>query len=270
MGASGLMNFMQHSHGHASKDVLTLVVSFCALGLSIQGYFQRRAENAISLRKQLTEMLEKITDLNTEVAKFRSLKDKEGYPANYPGVLNDQRRFFARQAAYLAARIETMTSPYEYLLIAAALNDVEAVDQAEEYFKKALGMKNTPMEDARIARAYAQFLFSQGRAEEGRNQFSKLEAKMHGLSDVEIAFRANTYERWASAEYDFMRTDQALALLRQAAEIYAKFHHPVRREREVARVEALIELRREEIRTGPAPGPTNASTPIKAQAEDFA
>lgn len=243
MGSLGLMFFVERQQAFAFKDVLTLVVSFCALGLSVQSYFQRKAENRIGLRKQLTDMLEKLTDLNAEIAKYRSLKSKDGFPDNYPGILNDQRRFFARQAAYLANRIQALTSPYEYLVIAASLNEVEAVDQAEEYFRKALKMKNTPMEAARISRAYAQFLFGQGRPEEARIQFSRAESQVEGRSDVEIAFRGNTYERWAISEADYAGSDRILALLKQAAITYAGFHHPVRRAKEVARVETLIEAK---------------------------
>ena len=221
------------------------MVSFCALAISLQSYLQRKSENRFSLRKHLTEVLEKITDLNTDVAKYRSLQNKEGYPQNYVAIVNDQRRFFARQAAHLADQIRDMTSPYEYLVIAGALSEVEAVDQAETYFKKALEMENTPMETARISRAYGRFLFQEGRPEEGRDKFWDADTSVQGTSDVELAFRGNTYERLAIAEEEYA-PDRSEALLERAVDIYKQFHHPLRRDREVERVRGLLRRRRNE------------------------
>lgn len=239
MPLSPVLTFF-HAHDLAFKDVTTLVVSFCALALSAQSYFQRKSENQLSLRKQLTEVLEKITSRNTEIAKFRNLKSKDGFPDNYDRMLNDERRFFVQQATYLADRIATLTSPYEYLLIAWALNETESVDQAEAYFCKALQLKNTDMEKARIERAFGQFLFAQGRAKEGRIHFQCAAASVVGSSDVELSFRGNTYERWATLEGTFGQATEAEDLLRQAAKLYEGYKHPARRNQEILRVEALL------------------------------
>ncbi|PSL45452.1 hypothetical protein CLV51_104154 [Chitinophaga niastensis] len=61
---------------------------------------QKIVESNRGLRKQLTDILEKITSINIESEKAKA--NSVGFPANYQGLLNDQQRFFVRQAAYLA------------------------------------------------------------------------------------------------------------------------------------------------------------------------
>src|SRR5258708_35371352 len=81
-----------------TRDWITLVASLGALILPVLTLCQKSGESRLALRKQLTDLLEKLTELNTEVAKFRTKRDD--YPANYIPLLNDQRRFLVRQAAF--------------------------------------------------------------------------------------------------------------------------------------------------------------------------
>jgi hypothetical protein len=81
-----------------TRDWITLVASFLALMFSLLGYFQKNRETKQALRKQLTDTLKELSELNLKDATFRSLEDKKNYPPNYIGLLADQRRFFVRQA----------------------------------------------------------------------------------------------------------------------------------------------------------------------------
>ena len=83
--------------------LLPIVASLAALGFSYAGYRQRDKEGQLGMRKQLTDLLEKLTDLNLERSKVKS--KPEEYSPNYLGLLNDQRRFLVRQTAYLAEQI---------------------------------------------------------------------------------------------------------------------------------------------------------------------
>jgi hypothetical protein len=154
------------------KDWLTLTLSSAALFITLRSYFQKVNENRHTLRKQLTEVLEKLTDLNTEREKFRSLANQEGYPKNYPGLLNDQRRFFVRQAGYLAEQIPALVSPYECLVIAGAFADIEQVDPAEQWFQKACVDQSSAIDRAIAVRACGRFLFNTGQAQRGKSTVS--------------------------------------------------------------------------------------------------
>ena len=54
------------------KDWVTLLASISALFFSIITYRQKIKETENAFRKQLTEILEKLSNLNTEISKYRS------------------------------------------------------------------------------------------------------------------------------------------------------------------------------------------------------
>ena len=91
---------LAYINSHGIDKVAPIVVSLVALAFSFLSYRQKDKEGKLGLRKQLTEILEKLTNLNVEDAKARS--QSEDYPLNYTGIINDNRRFLVRQAAYLA------------------------------------------------------------------------------------------------------------------------------------------------------------------------
>jgi hypothetical protein len=102
------------------KDRVSFAASGSALVFSLLSFFQKRSETSQARRKQLTDVLQKLSDLNTERAKFKSLEKKEGYPPNYSNLIDDQRRFLVRQAAYISQNVRRFVSPYEYLVMAGA------------------------------------------------------------------------------------------------------------------------------------------------------
>src|ERR1043165_1600571 len=89
------------------KDVLTLCVSFFALSLSILSTYistrQKKFETQRTLRIQLTDVLEKIADLNLELAKIPAKgASASGLTVGMRGHLKDQKRFLVRQATYIS------------------------------------------------------------------------------------------------------------------------------------------------------------------------
>ena len=53
---------------------------------------QKAHEGRLALRKQLTDLLEKLADLNTEIAKLNYLREKK---MNYPHTILDCSKKFA-------------------------------------------------------------------------------------------------------------------------------------------------------------------------------
>lgn len=223
-----------------SKDWLTLGMSFSALLLTAASYIQKLTENRQSLRKQLTDVLEKLTELKTEVARFNSLSDKDGYPREYDGLLNDQRRFFVRQAGYLAEQIPRLVSPYECLVIAGAFADIEYIDVAEYWFQKACAEQPSARDRAIAIRGYGRFLFIQGRLDEARVRFQQAVKLMAGDSDIAVAFRANTLERQAELEQEWGLSAEAKSLLETALQEYSGLSNPGRRQRNSVRVQEKL------------------------------
>jgi hypothetical protein len=190
-----------------------------------------------------------LTDLNTEGSKYDSLKDKTGYPGNYRGLINDQRRFHVRQAAYLTKRVPELVSPYEYLVIGGSFSDVEDIETAEQFYQRASRSpsrqheRESPDEtfDQVIAlRGYARFLFLQARLEEGRQKFHEALLLLPKTSETTLHQRGDTYERWARTECDFGEATQYVPLLRSAISEYESLKLQRRRQQEIARVAGEI------------------------------
>jgi hypothetical protein len=223
------------------KDWITLTASLLAILLSILSFRQRTGEGRLALRKQLTDLLEKLTELNTEIAKFRHLRSKKDeYPPNYDRLLNDQRRFLVRQAAFVASQIKDMISPYEYLVMAGAFDGVDDAFQAERYYQLATSNADDPLDRGIAVRGYARYLFIHGRTEEGRTQFIKAVECFNGESDLLHHYRADTYERWANQERDWSSEVEVNRLLEQASTEYGKLNNPTRRKYETERVLGLL------------------------------
>lgn len=227
--------------GWLPKDWITLIFSAAAFGVSVLGYVSKTRDTRLSLRKQLTEVLEKITDLNLEADTFRSLKTKDGYPPNFLRLISDQRRFLVREAAYISREISDLVSPYEYSLIAMSFDAIDDVGRAEDFFLLAIKRAQDALDRGIIRRQYGRFLFSQHRIEEAREQMQEALSCFKGTSDRLCFYRADTLERWYLHESDFGDMDQAIKHLEGALSEFQRVQFPRRREEEVKRLRAKLE-----------------------------
>jgi tetratricopeptide (TPR) repeat protein len=220
------------------KDWITLTASTFALLISVLSFWQRSAESRLAQRKQLTDLCEKLTLLNTEAAKAR---DKPAdYPPGYTGLLNDQRRFFVRQAAYLAARIDKLVTPFEYMLLAGGHDDINDWSQAEQFFEMAKKTAGNPIDRGLATRSYARYLFGHGQTDDARKEFDEALNCFAGSADRIRVFRADTLIRWAEHEKEWTGNIEAVRLLERAEHEYEQLNNGVQRVREVERVRGLI------------------------------
>jgi len=228
------------------KDWITLSASAIAILLSVLSFRQKSGEGRLALRKQLTDILEKLTELNMEIAKFAYFRlEKSDYPPNYGRLLNDQRRFLVRQASFVASKIKDIVSPYEYLVIAGAFDGVDDVSQAEHYFQLAISNSTDLLDRGIASRSYARFLFSQGSVDEAKKQYEKAVKCFSVESDRFHHYRGDTYERWANVAKDWSSEAEVNDLIEKASIEYGKLKNPRRREQEVERVRELLETDKE-------------------------
>lgn len=221
------------------KDWAALVVSVLALTVSALSFFQKIGETSQTRRKQLTDVLQKLSDLNTEIEKFRSLKDKKDYPVNYTGLIDDQRRFLVRQAAYISRAIKGLVSPYEYLVMAGVFDGINDLDEAERFFKIASTAKHA-FDRGVALRGYARFLFLLARQAEARDLFQKSIDSFNGETDRHKGYRGVTYERWAILESEWSHLDEAAKRFTSALAEFQSISNPLRRESEVARLKQTV------------------------------
>ena len=223
-----------------SKDWITLVASLLALSVSLLSYKQKSNEGRLALRKQLTDLFEKLTELNTETAMYR-LKERD-YPTNYSGLLNDKRRFLVRQANFLVNHLGDLVSPYEYLLIAGAYDEINDTFQAEAYFGRAIGSSSDSLDKGIAVRGYARYLFNQGplRHVEARAQYEKAVSLFCEGNDRHRNYLGDTYTRWARQEREWMNLPDSVRLFELALTVYKGFANPERRRSEVAKATELV------------------------------
>src|SRR5262249_34860779 len=152
-------------------------------------YFQRSWETKLALRRQLNDILQKLTDLNTETSKYRALVNTPRgaeYPPNYLSLVNDQRRFLVRQAAFIVQRVSRMVSPYEYLVIAGAFDGIDDTYEAEAFFEQAVRKAANRIERGIAIRARGRYFFARGHLPEAREQYRAAIEVFNGTSDYHI------------------------------------------------------------------------------------
>jgi tetratricopeptide (TPR) repeat protein len=238
------------------KDWITLVASTAALVVSLLGYGQRSAEGRIALRKQLTDILQKLADLNTQADTFRALEGKakrDDYPPNYLGLIGDQRRFLVRQAEFLSRKIRKMVSPYECILIAGTFDQIDDTSQAEQFYARAISEADNALDRGMARRGYARYLFSRGQLDEARKQYEFAVQTFAGETDHWRFYRGNTYERWAAHEREWLEHDRAEQQMGLAIAEFEALENPRRRAYETRRLRQLTTGGEEAQVTGSPP-----------------
>jgi hypothetical protein len=212
--------------GWTLKELITLAASGLAVIVSIASYRQKAGEGKIALRKQLAEVLEKLSDQRLEQIKFSALPEveRERYPKDYHIFFQERRRFFVRQGVYLVEKIPELVSPFEYLLLAGDLDRIGEDDQAQSYY--ILARKRLPLfkhvqrllSSGKLARsvnrgialrAYARYLFGKGYHNRARKEFRSALAEFSGHD-------RRTYEIWADLEEHAGNTEEATRLRKMA------------------------------------------------------
>jgi hypothetical protein len=191
----------------------------------------------------LTEVLEKISTLNLEFAKIpENGQSPSGLTAGMRGHIADQRRLLVRQAAYLATLIPELVNPFEYLVVAGCFADIDAVDEAEIFFRKAIvQVESEPLNLGIITRGFGRFLFRLGELNQGREQYEAAVAVFSGDSDTMRFYRGDTYMRWASQELDWSFVGNASQLFERARAEFTSQQNPNSKNRNLQRLDKVLE-----------------------------
>ena len=156
-----------------AKDWFTLAGTTVALVFSTASLLQKRAESRLAVRKQLSEILTKLADLNFAITKARVAEDESGKPDRTLGALHDQRRYLVRQASYLADTLVEGVSTHEHLMIAAAFDAADDTWQAERCYRIAASQQADPVSSGLAQRAFARFLYHEGDKSSGRDMYQR-------------------------------------------------------------------------------------------------
>ncbi len=200
---------------------------------------RKKGEAKGAIRKQLTDIIEKLHDVNIENAKANDKKLGEQYPRNYGRLLSDQRRFLVRQAKYNAEQIPKLVSPYELMVIAVGLEEIDDAPEAEKWFRKAVSKAFNEFDEIIIRRQFGRALFRVGQIDDARKQFQLASEVRKGTTDRQIIYNGDTFERWGGLEADYGSRTKARDLMQLAELEYKKIGANWLRKRQLDRTLAI-------------------------------
>lgn len=221
------------------KDAATLIFSFAAFIISAWTFLQKRGEAKSALRKQLTDMIEKLHDLNVENAKSNDEKLGLQYPKHFGRLLSDQRRFLVRQAKYIGEQIPNLVSPYELMVIAIGLDEIDDAPEAKKWFLRALAKADSEFDEVIVRRQFGRTLFRSGQIEDAREQFELASKVFKGNSDREMIYAGDTFERWGGLETDYGSKSRAPQLFGLAEQEYSRIGAEWLRKRQLDRLASV-------------------------------
>ena len=193
------------AHKMELKDALSLAVALLALGISLLSLLLKGPENRRTIRSQLTDALTKLNTVNAEARKFSIEKEAERHTPTVNAMFsffNDQRRFLARQAVFLAEQIPEHVTDVEYGLIARAFDNMGDQTLADLYWQKCVSVSQGDYARGLNLRGYAAYQFGQGSYVEARRSYAASIGANAGDSDRARHTVGETYMRWAVNEVE--------------------------------------------------------------------
>lgn len=224
------------------KDPAAVIISSLALIVAALGYFQRSVETHIAKRKQLSDALLGLTQVNLELEKSRAASDALRTFSPIVGILNDQRRNLVRQAAFLIDRLPSDVSTPEFLTLAWAFNGIDDAFEAERSFIRAVAAASDDINRCIALRSYARFIFAESDFEGGRGLYRRAVAVVSSPTDRQRHYYGETLERWAVQEVEWGDPKRAAELLAEAVEKYDSISNPTMQNRAIVRANELRAL----------------------------
>jgi hypothetical protein len=229
------------------QTLIAILGGIFAILIGFISYWQKNLDKQIALRKQLTEALDKLVNVNMDNAKYRAGKDKESLPENYLPLLNDYRRLYLSQVGYIYDKINVKRiNFFELTLIAQAYSSIDDLESAKLFFKRSI--ERTEEIDVSInvieriiaQRNYANFLFQKVSIDEANAIYKELfENYSTDKNDTQILYIADTYKRWANLYKDYKK-DEYIAKLKLAISEFSKLKSKNTRDDQIKKVNDML------------------------------
>lgn len=223
-----------------SKDLFTLLFSLAAFVISLIGLRRSSIERDRVFRSTLTDVLNKLMDSNIEFAKLQHDYASDQIYTNFIGSIFSQRNgFLVDQATYIASRIPTLVRTYELNTLATAHANQANFAEAEAHYKKAIQIAPNDIQMGQATRTFAQFLYAQGRFDEGRTEFKKAIAAFKREDNTAYYNQGLCYQSWWFGEKSFNRSPEtAEEHFNKAREKFKMIDNKQWRERALSDLEA--------------------------------
>jgi hypothetical protein len=186
---------------HLDVAVISVLISFGALGTAIYGIFERGRAASRAERVRLTAIIENLAETR---GKLEELVSNNVTSGNKIEVLHSRQELLAQQAISLIRKHELTITSTECRELAYNLEEIGFREDAEAIW--AMALENAPSEGDTQAffasRGFAWFLFRSQRETEARQVLQEALSKYPTESDIDRSTRAETLRIWAGWEID--------------------------------------------------------------------
>jgi tetratricopeptide (TPR) repeat protein len=146
------------------------------------------------------------------------------------GTISQTSASLSRQAVYLVEQDIDLVNDVEFAIIAQGLFIAGDQLQAEAFYEKAIKASPSPYYKVLNTRAYAGFLFHQGKYQMGRNTFQQALEILSDDSEFTKYTNGFTYQMWMVSEFNSHFGEEAERYFNQAKRLFEKVSSPVFRE----------------------------------------
>jgi len=190
------------------KDYIPLIFSLIAVAISLASTVFDRIKHRRSNRKELTDTLEKLLNLDLTFANSAFNWQENTNPEEAKKkqeidiVLNHQRTYLVNHAEYLSNLLKDNAISNDYRIIAFAYSKIGDLDKAKGNFEKALSRPASMNAKQMTMRAFGRLLYRMGEFQNGIQIFNKAVE----ISTPHERYKRDTYlslVQWAAAELDY-------------------------------------------------------------------
>ena len=159
------------------KEYLPLLFSMLAITISLITNMFDRTKHKRALRKELTDIIEKLTKLDFESHNLIFGYKEKSEEAEFSKKLaidknlNTQRRYLVNHAEYLAGKIPRSITSSDFQIIASSYASIGDLDKAKEFYIKALSKKASDSSIQIAKRGYGRVLYRLGEIHEGASVY---------------------------------------------------------------------------------------------------
>lgn len=233
----------------------TTVISVAALVVSIvSAIFSLRLQSIDanrSTRDQLSSTIRELIRLNSENSALyfvpQAKRDSRFYQA-YSTIM-ETAAVLSRQAVFLAEQRRELVSDVEFGTIAQGLVLAGDILLADTYFQRAIEKSANAFYKVVNTRSYANFLFNQGKHQQGREFYQKALDIVTNDSDFHKSTNAYTYQMWMVSEANHRMWEEAERNYLLAKRLFESLANPVARDSALR----ALELAYKSVYTPPPP-----------------
>jgi tetratricopeptide (TPR) repeat protein len=208
-----------------TNDRITLVISGLAFAVSVVTWYigqkEQRKQMRAGVREQLSKVVQDLIAAQGELWECQdAMSGGKAVSKAETGSINHRLTSLARQACELIKLEEDVGFDVEYIAIANALMTSGDLPAAELYFLTAIKKSPSDYYHAMNLTMFASFLFSVGRADDGRQAYTNAVSLLPDTNDFNREMNARTYQSWADGErwYSSPKEDGAGKCLAKAKE----------------------------------------------------